>query len=338
MSEWVPPSSILLPPEKADSFASSRPIDFHNLETYTARYTEEEYQRLARRERTTLRRHLEERANLNFQDLWDIIQRWKDPEEYHPISAERYEWIVMEALGVDVPPRDEGIPREPTDPEVHAAQELYRLSQCFLKLHFFDPRSPQKVELFRGIREKSVAKLVAQTIDNPNADRYEFITSTVANFTTLKGIGLHHASPVLITQLVPLDEVFATPDRLLHTHVNEDEFQVIGGRFEVDGRGVLLRGHHTDEIVELRTLIQAMDDPMEIPESYHREIADLVAMFESYGQFIRTREGKVRLTEWCREIESREILKPKQMRTLRNLVRKVTRRVKDDGKHRRTHK
>lgn len=229
--------------------------------------------------------------------------------------------MAKEALDIPTEVRNGGtLAAYPNESQKHTFEELYVATQCFLEIHFGTKDIEASKRVYRGIREPSIAKLVAQVIDNPGSDRYHFYTSTISNHTGLEGVGFHHSDGIVINVPVQRERIALATDRLFNTPAQEDEFQLVGGVISVGPDGIIYEGAQSGQTQSLVTLIRKMDSPETLEADDHRDIADLVEMMDEHDEPATTTEGAVRLKEWFLEVKSRELFSAMKTQSLKATV------------------
>lgn len=308
MANWSPPERLKVEESSLSEKERELSFDPHDLEVQRADYVSQTYKRVSKNERKQFTKSLSKDDEGDFDRVYEYLNDWKDPAEYSPKAAESWELLAKDTLKIPTNVRNNGKnAEEPTQPQIKTFGELYTATQCFLSIHFGTKNEPATKEIHRGIREKSIAKLVAQVIDNPNCDQYHFYTSALSNHTGLEGVGFHHSEGVVITMKIPREKVAFAPDRLINTPAHEDEFQLVGGVIDVGSKNIIQEGSSSGETRRLTTLIQRMDSPEGLHDDEHRDIADLVEIMYENEESVTSSEGADRLQNWRHEVDSREI-------------------------------
>jgi len=333
MDQWEPPSELEVKEGDLSSLEINVPCDIHDLEVQKSDYTSQTYERLARKARKNLTKELSRDSNGNYDTVIDYLNIWKNPNDYDEEIAQSYERLMKEALDIPTEVRNGGEQANfPSQFEIHTIRQLYLATQCFLAVHFGTKDEHAKKRVYRGIREPSIAKLVAQVIDNPNSDRYYFHTSTISNHSGIEGVGFYHSNGIVIDFLAPREVVAFCPDRLMNTPSHEDEFQLVGGTIRVGANRIIHEGTQSERTRRLQTLIRSMDEPESLDEFDHKDIADLVEMMFEADEPVTTQEGAKRLEEWFHEVDSQEIFSVRKNKTLRAQIQCLTEAGK--GNHR----
>ncbi|SDR42559.1 hypothetical protein [Natronobacterium texcoconense] len=308
MSNWSPPEDTQVGEGNISALEASLPFDPHDLEIQRTEYVPQTYQRLSKKQRKRFEKYLNRNNDYEFDQVYSYLLKWKNPDKYDDGIAQSYERLAKEALGIPTQIRNGGEEAVyPNDQQIQTFKELYVASQCFLEIHFGTTDESATKTVYRGIRENSMAKIVAQAIDFPDSDRYYFKTSTVANFTGIEGIGHYHSDGILVKWRVPREKIILAADRLFNTPAHEDELQIAGGTILVEGNGVIHEGTTSGTTRRLQTVIQGMDSPESLNDVDHKDIADLVELMYHHDEPVTTTEGAERLEEWFYEVNSREL-------------------------------
>ncbi|WP_188878540.1 hypothetical protein [Halarchaeum nitratireducens] len=321
MDEWSPPDEIKVDENRLSSLEVNLTFDPHDDEAQVSDYTSKTYSRLSTDQRRRFEKDLQRDTRGDFDSIHEYLNSWKNPNEYNEKVAQSYEKLVKDALSIPTGVRNGGEQANyPTGSQKHTFERLYVATQCFLAIHYGTREEDAKIRVHRGIREISIAKLVAQMIDNPEADEYYFYTSAVSNHSGLQGVGFYHSNGIIVSFDVPRDQVAFAADRLVNTPAHEDELQLVGGILRVGPKGVIHEGTHSGITRRMRTIIQSMSSSESLDNSVHKDIADLIEMMFKHDEPVTTSDGADRLIDWFYEVRSREIYSAAKTQSLKDQV------------------
>lgn len=322
MERWEPPDELRITEDNLPELEARLEFDLHDLEIQQSEFTRETFKRLSGKQRKRLERMLSQDEKSDFRQIYDNFCTWKDPTCYDDEIAQTHEFLAMRALNIPVDVRNGGTDADvPTRRQKRAFKQLYIITQGFFEIHYSKKGETATKEVYRGIREKSIASIVAQMIDNPDRDQCFFHTSVLSNHTGLESVGFYHADSIVVNWRAPREEIALAADRLCNTPANEDELQIVGGTIKVGSRAVLHKGTQSGDTRRLQTLIRRFDDPESLSNIEHQDVADLIEIMEYHNEPVVTREGAQRLEQWIQEVNTREIYSAEKMKTLRDQVR-----------------
>lgn len=248
--------------------------------------------------------------------LHHLLDRWKDPQEYHEEHVQIYEGLAGQALMIPTGVR--GTPTASLDLDeavIDVYRDFYLATQCFLECAY-----GPSCYVYRGIREKSIASLFAQALDYPESDRYYFKTSTISNHSGLEAIGFNYSSGIVVKWDAPREYVAVAVDQLYDTPAPEDEYHLVGGMLYVGQNGVIHEGRRTGDRRKLRTTIERLEEPSDMGRGEHLDVVDLVMTTYDEELGVRTPEGARRLLRWNDAFQSTEILTERKRRLVHAAV------------------
>jgi hypothetical protein len=212
-------------------------------------------------------------------------------QTYEKIHKELFD--LETDLNIDV--RNQGtevLDFDPAEKRVH--EELYEISQGFLDFG----SDSNTWRLHRGVRRKSAAKLISDTIDSPDSDTYLINDSVVSHHTDNTYVARRYTDKIAISWNVPIWRIALAHDHILDVGPKEAEHHVFGGDITVQSHSVVHYGDHTNRVQKLHKTIEAMREPHEMNLNEHREVAELVHLMYKEGRMPSTEAGKQRLRKW----------------------------------------
>lgn len=233
------------------------------------------------------------------------------------------EQLATDALDLDGGPRNGGdLADDVTDDEIAVYQDLTEVSQEFVERHYGD-----EFTAYRGLAHtENTADLLAQAIDNPDADSLDYDLPSVSNHTDTLEEAANHSDIVVERDAEPDDVALAT-DHLIRSGLTEGELHLAGGSRSASPESVRYVSDDGADGAETQPLIEtvgALDDPETMTRDQHTEMKTHVDRLADTRTTVGSQEGAERLRDWSDEFAELDDVSEAEAEAANKMVEAIT--------------
>lgn len=286
-----------------------------------------DYPRLVEDESDQLRDSLAEKHGKEAVDrVYDRIETVKQNlyRDESEVARQTNEQLAADALDLPGGPRNGGdLAEDVTADEIAVYRDLNEVSKEFAERHYGD-----EFAAYRGLSHgPNTAGLIAQAIDNPDADSFDYELPSVSKYTDTVAEASTHGDVVIERDAEPDDVALAT-DHLIRSGLTEGELHLAGGSRSASPES--LRYVDDGEAQPLMQPIDSLDNPESMTLDEHETMHDHVDRLIETRTPVDTEGGAERLENWADELGERNEIGSTEAEALRTKVEALTEGVGEE--------